>query len=122
MQFLAFKYKILMGMVLDQKHPYAFHSSSLLITITTTNQLVYKVIVLVLTPSVSIVTTKQTISASNTIKPKLYNKKKAYFLNDTLILYIEWEITTNTDSIVDDFRNLIKPISINNWFLMYRET
>lgn len=103
-----------MGMVVDQKHPYAFHSSSLFITITTTNQLVYKVIVLVLTPSVSTVTTKRAISASNTIKPKLYNKKKAYFLNETLILYIEREITTITDSIVDDFRNLIEPISINN--------
>jgi len=70
-------------------------------------QFVFRVIVLVLTLSVSTVTTKRAFSAMNIVKTRLCNKIEDEFLMDSLMVYIEREVvaTISTDSIIDDFRD-----------------
>jgi hypothetical protein len=64
--------------------------------------------VLLLTLSVSTATTERAFSAMNIIKTRLRNKIEDEFLTDSLMLYIEKEITAifSTDSIIDDFRDI----------------
>jgi hypothetical protein len=71
-------------------------------------QLVFRVVVLLLTLPVSTTTTKRAFSAMNIIKTRLRNKIEDEFLTDFLMLYIEKEIaaTLSTDSIIDDFRDM----------------
>jgi hypothetical protein len=73
-----------------------------------TYQLVFRVIVLLLTLPVSTATTERAFSAMNIVKTRLRNKIEDEFLTDSLILYIEKEIaaTLSTDSIIDDFRDM----------------
>jgi len=68
-------------------------------------QVVFRVIVLVLTLPVSTTTTERTFSAMNIVKTKLRNKIKDEFLTDSLMVYIEREVATtiSIDSIIDDF-------------------
>jgi len=70
-------------------------------------QVVFRVIVLVLTLPVSTTTTERTFSAMNIVKTKLRNKIKDEFLTDSLMVYIEREVATtiSIDSIIDDFRD-----------------
>jgi len=70
-------------------------------------QLVFRVIVLVLTLLVSTATTERAFSAMNIVKTRLRNKIKDEFLTDSLMVYIEREVvaTINIDSIIDDFRD-----------------
>jgi hypothetical protein len=70
-------------------------------------QLVFRVIVLVLTLLVSTATTKRAFSAMNIVKIRLRNKIENEFLTDSLMVYIESEVaaTINIDSIIDDFRD-----------------
>eukprot|EP00268_Persea_americana_P003037 TRINITY_DN1090_c0_g2_i2.p1 TRINITY_DN1090_c0_g2~~TRINITY_DN1090_c0_g2_i2.p1 ORF type:complete len:169 (+),score=19.99 TRINITY_DN1090_c0_g2_i2:458-964(+) len=58
----------------------------------TVYQLVFKVIKLVLTLSISIATTKRSFSTMNIVKTRLCNKMEDDFLSDSLIVYIEREI------------------------------
>jgi hypothetical protein len=71
-------------------------------------QLVFRVIVLLLTLHVSTATTERAFSAMNIVKTRLRNKIEDEFLTDSLMLYIEREIvaTFSTDSIIDDFRDM----------------
>ena len=71
-------------------------------------QLIFWVVVLLLTLPVSTTTTEQAFSAINIIKIRLLNKIEDEFLTDSLMLYIEKEIaaTFSTDLIIDDFRNM----------------
>ncbi|XP_062161921.1 uncharacterized protein LOC133868946 [Alnus glutinosa] len=73
-------------------------------------QLVFRVIVLVLTLPVSTATTERAFSAMNIVKTRLRNKIEDEFLTDSLMVYIEREIaaTISIDSIIDDFRDLKK--------------
>ena len=73
-----------------------------------TYQLVYRVIVLVLTLPVSTATTEQAFSAMKIVKTSLRNKMEDDFLTDSLIMYIEKEIAEkfSIDSIIDDFRDM----------------
>ncbi|XP_062147873.1 uncharacterized protein LOC133856850 [Alnus glutinosa] len=70
-------------------------------------ELVFRVIVLVLTLSVSTPTTEQAFSAMNIVKTRLRNKIEDEFLMDSLMVYIEREVATtiSIDSIIDDFRD-----------------
>jgi hypothetical protein len=70
-------------------------------------QLVFRVIVLVLTLPVSTATTEQAFSAMNIVKTRLRNKIEDEFLTDSLMVYIEREVaaTISIDSIIDDFRD-----------------
>jgi hypothetical protein len=49
-----------------------------------------------------------TFSAMNIVKTRLRNKMEDDFLTDSMLLYIEREITQlfSTDSIIDDFNNV----------------
>ncbi|XP_062170522.1 uncharacterized protein LOC133876256 [Alnus glutinosa] len=73
-------------------------------------QLVFRVIVLVLTLPFSTATTERAFSAMNIVKTRLRNKIEDEFLTDSLMVYIEREIaaTISIDSIIDDFRDLKK--------------
>jgi hypothetical protein len=70
-------------------------------------QLVFRVIVLVLTLSVSTATTERAFPAMNIVKTRLRNKIEDEFLTDSLMVYIEREVATtiSIDSIIDDFRD-----------------
>jgi hypothetical protein len=71
-------------------------------------QLVFQVVVLLLTLLVSTTTTVRPFSAMNIIKTRLRNKTENEFLMDSLMLYIEKEtvVTLSTNSIIDDFRDM----------------
>ena len=71
-------------------------------------QLIFQVVVILLTLLVSTATTKRAFSAINIIKTRLRNKIKDEFLTDSLMLYIEKEIamTVSTNSIINDFRDM----------------
>jgi hypothetical protein len=71
-------------------------------------QLVFQVVVLLLTLPVFTATTERAFSTMNIIKIKLHNKIEYEFMTDSLMLYIKKEIaaTLSTDSIIDDFRDM----------------
>jgi hypothetical protein len=71
-------------------------------------QLVFRIVVLLLTLPVSTAITERAFSAMNIIKTRLHNKIEDEFLTDFLMLYIEKEITVTlcTDSTIDDFRDM----------------
>ncbi|XP_065630415.1 uncharacterized protein LOC136067905 [Quercus suber] len=71
-------------------------------------KLVYRIVTLVLTLPVSTATTERAFSAMKIVKTNLRNKMEDDFLTDSLMLYIEKDIssTFSLDSIVDDFENL----------------
>ena len=71
-------------------------------------QLVFLVVVFLLTLPVSTATTERPFSAMNIIKTRLHNKIEDEFLTDSLILFIEKEImgTHSIDSIIDDFQDM----------------
>jgi hypothetical protein len=73
-----------------------------------TYQLVYRVVVLVLTLPVSTATAERAFSAMKIVKTTLRNKMEDDFLTDSLIMYIEKEIAEkfSIDSIIDDFRDM----------------
>jgi hypothetical protein len=64
--------------------------------------------VLLLTLLVSTTTTERAFSVMNIIKTILRNKIEDEFLTNSLMLYIEKEITAtlSTNSIIDDFRDM----------------
>jgi len=70
-------------------------------------QLVFRVIVPVLTLPVSTATTERAFSAMNIVKTRLRNKIEDEFLTDFLMVYIEREVaaTISIDSIIDDFQD-----------------
>ncbi|XP_050285526.1 uncharacterized protein LOC126725069 [Quercus robur] len=70
--------------------------------------LIYRVVKLVLTLSVSTVTTERAFSTMNVIKTDLCNKMEDEFLLDAMMLFIERDIAAiiSTDSIIDDFKDL----------------
>ncbi|XP_060966863.1 uncharacterized protein LOC133035121 [Cannabis sativa] len=70
--------------------------------------IVYKVITLILTLSVSTATTELSFSAMNIVKFTLRNKMEDEFLSDYLLVYIEGEIAKkfSIDSLIDDFRDI----------------
>ena len=71
-------------------------------------KLVYILVRLVLTFSVSSTTTDRAFSAMKVVKTDLRNKMENDFLTNSLILYIEKDIvlTFSLDSIVDHFEDL----------------
>ena len=71
-------------------------------------KLVYRIVRLVLTLSVSTTTTKRAFSTMKVVKTNLRNKMENDFLTDSLMLYIEKDIasTFSLDSIVNDFEDL----------------
>ena len=71
-------------------------------------KLVYRMVRLMLTFPVSTTTMEQAFSAMKVVKIDLWNKMENDFLTDSLMLYIENDITStfNLDSIVDDFEDL----------------
>nr|XP_023896549.1 zinc finger MYM-type protein 1-like [Quercus suber] len=71
-------------------------------------KLIYRMVRLVLTLLISTTTTKRAFSAMKVVKTKLRNKMENDFLTDSLMLYIEKDITStfSLDSIVDDFEDL----------------
>ena len=71
-------------------------------------QLFFRVIIHVLTLLVSTATTERAFSAMNIVKTRLHNKMEDDFLTDSILLYIEREITQSfsMDSIIDDFSNM----------------
>jgi hypothetical protein len=71
-------------------------------------QIVFRVVVLLLIFLVSTISTKRAFSTMNIVKTKLRNKIEDEFLTNSLMLYIEREITVtfSTDSIIDDFRDM----------------
>jgi len=66
-------------------------------------QLVFRIIVLMLTLPVSTIATEQAFSAMNIIKTRLRNKIEDELLTDSLMVYIEREVvaTISRDSIID---------------------
>ncbi|XP_050238057.1 uncharacterized protein LOC126687539 [Mercurialis annua] len=70
--------------------------------------LVYKIVTLILTLSVSTATTERSFSAMNIFKTMLRNKMEDEYLSDCLLVYIEKEIAKQfeLDSLIDDFRDL----------------
>jgi hypothetical protein len=73
-------------------------------------QLVFQVVVLVLTLPVSTATTERAFLVMNIVKTRLRNKIEDEFLTNSLMLYIEREIVTtfSTDSIINDFHDMKK--------------
>ena len=71
-------------------------------------KLVYILVRLVLTFSVSSTTTDRAFSAMKVVKTDLRNKMENDFLTNSLILYIEKDIvlTFSLDSIIDDLEDL----------------
>ena len=71
-------------------------------------KLVYKMVRLGLTLSLSIATTEWAFSAMKVVKTNFRNKMENDFLMDFLMLYIEKDIalTFSLDSIIDDFEDL----------------
>ncbi|XP_073064150.1 uncharacterized protein [Primulina eburnea] len=69
--------------------------------------LVFRVIVLVLTLPVSTATTERSFSAMNIVKTRLRSKMEDAFLSDALMIFIEREIAKNIciDTIIEDFEN-----------------
>ncbi|XP_073041798.1 uncharacterized protein [Primulina eburnea] len=69
--------------------------------------LVFRVIVLVLTLPVSTATTERSFSAMNIVKTRLRSKMEDAFLSDALMIFIEKEIAKNIciDTIIEDFEN-----------------
>ena len=65
-------------------------------------------VILILTLPVSIATTERAFSTMNIVKTRLRNKMEDDFLTDSMLLYIEREITQSfsTDLIIDDFSNV----------------
>jgi hypothetical protein len=72
--------------------------------------LIDRLIRLVLTLPMSTTTTEQAFSTMKVIKTRLYNKMDDEFLANTLVVYIESEISDNfnSDLILDDFVSLRK--------------
>ncbi|XP_073294927.1 uncharacterized protein [Primulina huaijiensis] len=72
-----------------------------------TYDLVFRVIVLVLTLPVSTATTERSFSAMNIVKTRLRSKMEDDFLSDVLMIFIEREIAQNIciDTIIEDFEN-----------------
>lgn len=70
--------------------------------------LVYRVVTLILTLSVSTATTERSFSAMKIVKTRLRNKMEDEYLSDCLLVFIEREIveTVSTDLLIDDFRDL----------------
>ena len=73
-------------------------------------KVVYRMVILVLTLPISTTTIERAYLAMNVVKIDLWNKMENDFLTDSLMLYIEKDITStfNLDSIVDDFEDLKK--------------
>ena len=73
-----------------------------------TYQLVYRVVVLLLTLPVSTATTERSFSAMKIVKTRLRNKMEGGFLSDSLLVYIEKEIAKefSTEAIIEDFRDM----------------
>ena len=73
-------------------------------------KLVYRIVRLVLTLAVSTAITKRAFSAMKVVKTNFQNKMENDFLTDSLMLYVEKDITSafSLDSIVNDFENLKK--------------
>ncbi|KAL4643199.1 hypothetical protein ACB092_02G076600 [Castanea dentata] len=71
-------------------------------------KLVYRMVRLVLTLLVSTTTTERAFSAKKVVKTNFRNKMENDLLMDSLMLYIEKDITStfSLDSIVDDFEDL----------------
>jgi hypothetical protein len=71
-------------------------------------QLVFRVVVLLLTLLVSTATIERVFSIMNIVKTKFRNKIEDEFLTDSLMLYIEREIaaTFSIHSIIDDFQDM----------------
>ena len=71
-------------------------------------KLVYRIVRLVLTFSISTTTTEWAFSAMKVVRTNLWNKMENDFLMDSLMLYIEKDIvsTFSLDSIVDNFEDL----------------
>jgi membrane-anchored glycerophosphoryl diester phosphodiesterase (GDPDase) len=73
-------------------------------------QLIYQVVVLVLTLPVSTATIERAFLVMNIVITRFHNKIEDEFLTDALNLYIEREIaaTFSTDSNIDDFCDMKK--------------
>ncbi|XP_073279571.1 uncharacterized protein [Primulina huaijiensis] len=73
-----------------------------------TYNLIFRVIVLVLTLPVSTATTERSFSAMNIVKTRLRSKMEDDFLSYALMIYIEKEIARNVsiEDIIEDFENL----------------
>ncbi|XP_073022503.1 uncharacterized protein [Primulina eburnea] len=73
-----------------------------------TYDLVFRVIVLVLTLPVSTATIERSFSAMNIVKTRFRSKMEDDFLSDVLMIFIEREIVKNIciDTIIEDFENL----------------
>ncbi|XP_073153516.1 uncharacterized protein [Henckelia pumila] len=73
-----------------------------------TYNLIFRVVVLVLTLPVSTATTELSFSAMNIVKTRLRSKMEDDFLSDALMVYIEKEIARNVsiEDIIKDFENL----------------
>ncbi|XP_075524101.1 uncharacterized protein LOC142556525 [Primulina tabacum] len=72
-----------------------------------TYDLVFRVIVLVLTLPVSTATTERSFSAMNIVKTRLRRKMEDDFYSNVLMIFIEREIAKNIciDIIIEDFEN-----------------
>jgi hypothetical protein len=70
----------------------------------------FLVVILVLTLPISTTTTERAFSDMNIVKTRLRNKIEDEFLTNSLMLYIEREISAifSTDSIKDDFHDMKK--------------
>ena len=68
--------------------------------------LIYRVVSLILTLPVSTATTERSFSAMSLIKTRLRNKMEDEFLNDSLVLYFERELSKKISlaTILEDFR------------------
>ncbi|XP_042388054.1 zinc finger MYM-type protein 1-like [Zingiber officinale] len=73
-----------------------------------TYNLIFRVIVLVLTLPVSTATSERSFSAMNIVKTRLRSKMEDAFLSDALMVYIEREIakSVSIEAIIEDFENL----------------
>ncbi|XP_020253916.1 uncharacterized protein LOC109830977 [Asparagus officinalis] len=72
-----------------------------------TYDLIFRVIVLVLTLPVSTATAERSFSAMNIVKTRLRSKMEDAFLSDALMVFIEREIakSLSIDDIIEDFKN-----------------
>ncbi|XP_042379953.1 uncharacterized protein LOC121972337 [Zingiber officinale] len=73
-----------------------------------TYNLIFRMIVLVLTLPVSMATSERSFSTMNIVKSRLRSKMEDAFLSDVLMVYIEREIARNVsiEAIIEDFENL----------------
>ncbi|XP_042387454.1 uncharacterized protein LOC121979532 [Zingiber officinale] len=65
-----------------------------------TYNLIFRVIILVLTLPISTATTERSFSAMNIVKTRLRSKMEDTFLSDALMVYIEREIAKNLESLL----------------------